>query len=131
MVREREGGREGERREGGREGGQAGRELEGVGRVMGLRVGGEGKRIKRGGGGGCREWALWLLYMMDTWGGGPFRAKGGILKKFFLNIEKWIAYDGIVPTSPPNPTLFPFPRFSTSTNPPIHPSQPAYHTHAH
>ncbi len=35
---------------GGREGGQAGSELEGVGRVMGLRVGGEGRRIKRGGG---------------------------------------------------------------------------------
>ncbi len=32
---------------------------------MGLRVRGEENRI----GGGCREWVLWLLYMMDTWGG--------------------------------------------------------------
>jgi len=54
MVREREGGREG---------GQAGRELEGVGRVMGLRVGGEGRRIKRGGGGGVAGSGLCGCYI--------------------------------------------------------------------
>ena len=112
---------------GGREGGQAGRELEGVGRVMGLRVGGEGRRIKRGGGGGLQGVGFVVVIYDGYMGGGSVSRQRWNFEKVFFEYRKvdCLRWNRTYKPSQPNPlSLSPILNINKSPHPPFPASIP-------